>query len=229
MARALLPAVGLGYVLPTVFMLLPLWSSPGIWLDFTTLWQVAPVLAGPLAAIFVSLARSCHAAFGSGKGEEASADPDREIYRNRDLPHLLTAYSALGYAAAALHVSALVYALATPAVSLFRAFFDVPCWPWLDGAATWEVGMGDHDAVAVLFKWDLLGFAAALLVWCLFNVFEMRRVGYVTTPAAWRAAAAVAASLVLVGPGAMYAGTWYWREKTIAGLSKLEEDDKKTR
>jgi hypothetical protein len=78
------------------------------------------------------------------------------------------------------------------------------------------------DHVLLVLKWDHIMMAVASLAWCLWNVFEMRRLGYITTAEALRVAAAVAASLMLVWPGAIYAGTWYWRENKMAGTSRME-------
>ncbi|EJT69630.1 hypothetical protein GGTG_12514 [Gaeumannomyces tritici R3-111a-1] len=74
-----------------------------------------------------------------------------------------------------------------------------------------------------IFKWDVLIYTVTLLAWCLWSMFEMRRVDYVAMAEACRTAVAVPLSLVLLGPGAMYAGTWYWREKTIVGVSRMED------
>ncbi|KAL8364969.1 hypothetical protein RB595_003993 [Gaeumannomyces hyphopodioides] len=244
-ARALLPAVSLGFVLPTVCMLLPLWGAPAAWLDFITVWQVAPVLVGPLTSFLASVIRSARRTGDKTKAAAAAAAEDDaaaahggvpvvgsvgnfDLYKNIDLPHLLAAYMAAFYGAAALHVAVAVYVLASPDVSLRGVFLNLPCWPWSDGAATWNVDAGSAAEVAtVLFRWDFVVYAATLLVWCLHSVAEMRRVGYVRTADACRAAAAVAASFVLVGPGAMYAATWYWREKVIAGQSRMEEGEEK--
>ncbi|KAL8335607.1 hypothetical protein RB601_008592 [Gaeumannomyces tritici] len=243
-ARALLPAVSLAFVLPTICMLLPLWGAPAAWLDFMTFWQVAPVLVGPLTSFLASVIRSARLAGDKTAAAAVAATEDYaaahggttvvgsvghdELYRNIDLPHLLTAYTAAFYSAAAMHVAVAVYVLASPDASLRGVFLNLPCWPWSDGAATWSVDAASTAEVAiVIFRWDFVVYAATLLVWCLHTVAEMRRVGYVRTADAWKAAVAVAASFVLVGPGAMYAATWYWREKAIASQSKMEEGEAK--
>lgn len=223
-ARAVLPAVVLGYLVPSVLMLLPpSVTGPALWQDFATMWQMAPVVVGQFATLIATGIRGARRASAAKKGGAVVEEqgPELEMYKNKDVPHLLTAYKAAFFATAALHVGFLAYVVTSPSLSLSTMFLDVP-WPWSPKGARWEVGLGAREIAFVLFKRDLLGFAAASLVWCLHSVFEMRRLGYVTTAAATRAALAVPASLLLLGPGAMYAGTWFWREKTIAGLSRME-------
>ncbi|KAL8336697.1 hypothetical protein RB601_008271 [Gaeumannomyces tritici] len=222
-ARALLPAVALGYVVPSALMLLPA-SITGAarWQDFITLWQVAPVVVGPITSLIASGIRRVRRALS--KADEPN--PELEMYKNKDVPHLLTAYKAAAIGTAAVHVGFLGYVLSSPTPSLPKIFGEMP-WPWSPAGARWEVGLAAREVAFALFKRDLFGFAAANLVWCLHSVFDMRRLGYVTTAEAARAALAVPASLLLLGPGAMYAGTWYWREKTIAGLSRMEAGDEK--
>ncbi|TLS26765.1 hypothetical protein PpBr36_04822 [Pyricularia pennisetigena] len=228
LARTVLPATILGFVVPTVLMLTPQRSQPSLWLDLTTVWQISPLIPGPLAAGMAHVLRAHRGATRSAKS--AGDDARFEIYRNRDLPHLLRAYGAMLVLTAALHVGVVGHIAASwsgPApLSLAETFLRVPL-PWGPDASAWHRGRSAVDVAFVLFKWDLLTLAAALLVWCLWSVLEVRRMGYVTTREACRVALAVPAALALVGPGAMYAGTWYWREKTIAGVSRMEEGAEK--
>lgn len=239
-ARALLPAVSLGYVLPTVVMLLPRWDAPAVWLDLMVLWQFAPVLVGPLTSFLASVIRRVRCAGDKTKAAAAEDDAaayggvpvvgsvgNDALYKNIDLPHLLTAYAAAFCGAAAVHVAVAAYLIASPGMSIRGAFLSLPCWPWSEGAATWNDAGPAAELVPVVLRWDLVVFSVTQLVWCLHTVAEMRRVGYVRTADAFRAAAVVAASFFLVGPGAMYAATWYWREKTIAGQSRMEEGEEK--
>ncbi|KLU82235.1 hypothetical protein MAPG_01310 [Magnaporthiopsis poae ATCC 64411] len=217
-ARSVLPAVVLGYVISSVLLCLPHWSSPGAWLDLATLWQVAPVIVGPLTVLFASILRRLRS------GNE---DADVEVFKCKDLPHLLTAYATLFWTTAAAHLCTLAYfALSAGRLSLYRAFFDVPL-PWGPLGDNWMASVDPREAFFVVLRWDQIIMVATSLAWCLWNVFEMRRLGYTTTTEALRVAAAVAASPVMVGPGAMYAGTWYWREKKIAETSKMEQGDGK--
>ncbi|KUI71629.1 FAD-dependent urate hydroxylase [Cytospora mali] len=59
---------------------------------------------------------------------------------------------------------------------------------------------------------DVLFHSLVLTVYLIYTVWDMRRLGYITTLEAIKAAVAVVAGQLLVGPGAIYVGTWFWRE-----------------
>lgn len=237
LAKTILPATILGFVVPTVLMLTPLRTNPSLWLDLTTFWQFAPLIPAPLAAGMAHILRRYRSLTTPAKSvdedEQSRSSAHLDLYRNKDLPHLLRAYGTMFALTAALHVAVLAHIASSwsgPApLSLAKTFFDVPL-PWGPEGSAWHLGKPPIEALFVLLKWDMLSMAATLLAWCLWTVLEVRRMGYVTTGQACRVALAVPAALALVGPGAMYAGTWYWREKTIAGVSKMEEGvEKKNR
>lgn len=231
LARAVLPAVALGYVLPSVLMLLPprVTGAGRFWQDVLAYWQLSPATVGPLASL-IAWAATTLATKKKGKEE---APKDLERHRGRDLPHLLKAYNVVFWAAAACHIGVVGYALASPSVSLGKMLFGVPLPRPFASATTpdWSAGLGPADISFVLFRWDLLIFASAVVTWCLHTVFEMRRLGYVTAEEAKRTALVkVLGSLVAFGPGAVYAGVWAWREKAIAeaGRGAGDAGEKKT-
>lgn len=59
-------------------------------------------------------------------------------------------------------------------------------------------------------------FAGATLGFGLYTVWELRRRGMASNTDATRSAAGVLAGQVLFGPGATYAGLWWWREGVLA-------------
>lgn len=59
-------------------------------------------------------------------------------------------------------------------------------------------------------------YAGATLGFGLYTVWEMRRRGHATGREAGGAALGVVAGLGLLGPGATYAGLWWWREGVLA-------------
>lgn len=64
-------------------------------------------------------------------------------------------------------------------------------------------------------------FAGATLGFELYTVWELRRRGMVSNTEATIPAAGVLAGQVLFGPGATYAGLWWWREGVLARNSGL--------
>jgi len=199
-ARAILPGVVIAYAVPTVLMFLP-YSSIDTWQDAIALWQFAPLAVGPLV-------------FALGRAL-AVPDPDElEMYKNRDVAPLRAAYALGVGVTGVVHVCVVLFALAQ-GVRLGRIFgVENPF------SGKWPSDGNPLEEIFQFFKWDLASWALVTLVWCLWSVFDMRRLGYVTTGQALRAAVAVPASLLALGPGAMYAGTWYWREGVISELCK---------
>ncbi|GAP90730.1 putative FAD binding domain protein [Rosellinia necatrix] len=55
---------------------------------------------------------------------------------------------------------------------------------------------------------------------CLHSVFEMRRLGYIPTRDARNVMLAILFALQFIGPGALFAATWAWRERLIYRLSR---------
>ncbi|KAH8898447.1 FAD binding domain-containing protein [Thozetella sp. PMI_491] len=205
-SQALLPALALSFILPSVSMMLP-HAMPSSWQNAIAAWQFAPILVSPLTSLFAAIYR---------RREPEQPDP-RELtpYENKDLPHLLSTYSIVFFASALAHVCLVAFVYTTPAQSLARVFFDVPS-PF----GTWNSStLGAQEAIFTWFKWDMLLYVGALLVWCMYTVYELRRMGYITTVSAKTSALAVFGSSVLLGPGATYVGVWYWRENAIAKLS----------
>ncbi|WYZ44688.1 hypothetical protein EsH8_VIII_000004 [Colletotrichum jinshuiense] len=198
-AKALPVSLVLGYVLPTILMFLQYGDSV-VQQNAIAFWQPSPVYVSVLTWVlsgalgYISRTKSL----------------DWEIFENRDLASLRIGYALCFFAAATLHAAALAYSRLSPSVSLFKAFLDLPT------VASMSLG----NDLAGFWKYDMLLCFAAVAVWCLYSVYELRRLGYVTTRAAIGAAALTLTGHVLVGPGATYAALWAWREEVIARLVK---------
>lgn len=198
-ARTLLAALCIGYVLPTVLMFLP-YGDNAIQQAAIALWVPSPLYVSLLTLVFSTVWQRI----------APVKSLDWENFENKDLPSLQTGYAFSFCVAAVAHACALAYGAASPVISLYQAFFDVPSF----AAADLKINM------EAFMKYDLLLLGAAVGLWCLYSAYELRRLGYVSTRAAACAGAAVLAGQVVVGPGATYAGLWAWREGVIAGLMK---------
>jgi hypothetical protein len=202
-AQAVLPGILLGYVLPTVMMFSP-WESKTAWQNMIVWWQLSPGFAGLAVWLISKLLRAVRT---------PSDWPEAEEYRNKDVGTLRFTYGFSALSTAAVHVWAVRHVVLTPGMTLWSTFLEMPYL------------FGPWDPITTPFsvlKYDMALAVAAVLIWCLYVVYSMRAVGYVTTAQAVRAAVAVLASLVLAGPGAMISGLWYWREGKIAGLCKIK-------
>ncbi|KAF6803052.1 FAD binding domain-containing protein [Colletotrichum sojae] len=198
-ARTLLAALCIGYVIPTALMFLP-YGDEAVQQAAIAFWVPSPLYVSLLALLFSTVLQRI----------APVKTLDWEIFENRDLPSLQTGYAFSFCVAAVVHTCALLYGSLSPAISLWRAFFDVPSF----AAADLKIDMG------AFMKYDLLLLGAAVAFWCLYSAYDLRRLGYVSTRAAVCASTAVLAGQVVVGPGATYAGLWAWREGVIAGLMK---------
>ncbi|KAK8869392.1 FAD binding domain protein [Apiospora arundinis] len=58
---------------------------------------------------------------------------------------------------------------------------------------------------------------AAWVLGNLYAIWDLRRLGYVKTSAALKAVVGVALGQILVGPGATWAGLWFWRDDVFVG------------
>ena len=59
-----------------------------------------------------------------------------------------------------------------------------------------------------------------IVAYCLHSAFEMRNLGYATTRQAMSAMLIILLGTKMIGPIAVYVGTWHWRENIIYRLSK---------
>lgn len=194
-AKALLPALCLGYVIPTVLMFLPHEDSI-TQQNMIAFWQPSPLYVSLLAWV--------------GSKALSALRPtkrfDLEIFENKDLPYLQCGYAFCFFATAITHICILLYGGLTPSVSFSQAFFNLPGFDAIDISAFW--------------KYDMLLCFSSVMVWLLYSVFELRRSGYITTSTVFNAVGLTLASGVLVGPAATYAGVWAWRESVIASYGK---------
>ncbi|KAF4545414.1 FAD binding domain containing protein [Lasiodiplodia theobromae] len=190
-AKAIVPAVVLGYAIPTALMFLP-YGSAAVVQNAIATWQPAPVLACALVWALAHLLGSSH----RGGGPLA-------MYSKRETEHLRSAYLTTFVVAAIVHAAVFVYLVVDPDMSFRQAVRFVLPPP--------------HGRISSQDDFD----SAMSNFW---RIWSMRRRGYISTAQAGRAVAAVVCGQVLVGPGATYAGLWYWRENCLSALSKSSSE-----
>ncbi|KAL1630653.1 hypothetical protein SLS54_000524 [Diplodia seriata] len=198
-AKALLPALCLGHVLPTALMFLP-HASPGAHQTYVALWQPFPVYI----ALFTSLIAYLIRHFSSDPDDRLPLD--KQMFALADVAPLHTAYAFVLAATAITHITTVLSIASNGPAStttIAAVFFPNP--------------YANEDSVFAFFKWDFALCFAAVLVWCLYSTYELRRTGYVTAATAARAAVALVLAQGVVGPGAAYVGFWAWREGVVVG------------
>ncbi|KAI1074596.1 FAD binding domain protein [Whalleya microplaca] len=198
-ARALIPALVLGYILPAVSFFLPLPITDS-WQSWTTVSQVTPLLFPAFLALFRAILerRQRHNAF-----EKSEKDAEFDCYKFGDVSALKSVY---------------VIAFCAQAIAHFVA---IACfYSWSDRSiANMLSSLSLGSEIGGFFKHDVIIAFTAIVISNLFSIWDLRRLGYITTSDAFKATFRVVTSQVIFGPGATWAGLWYWRENMIISLS----------
>ncbi|KAI8959570.1 putative monooxygenase [Daldinia sp. FL1419] len=211
-AKSLIPAMTLGFVLPTIFALLPVPTFRS-WQHLLALWQFAPPLFNLLTNIFsTSLDRWQR---GNKSVEEYDKEHQFDCYDKKDVPILQSAYTYAFAMQATVHIATLFYAWIHPGLSITKTFLSLPN-PFVP---SWNLTSLSNE-ISIFFKYDMaiavVSFASANL----YSIWDLRRLGYIKTTEAIKAVLAVVSGQLLVGSGATWAGLWYWREEKLAGLDR---------
>lgn len=212
--NSLVPALTLGYLVPSVLMVVP--SNVVAWQDWTALWQFAPPMVPILTSMFSAGLRWWRN-LGKHKTEKEKKQEAKEerlaIYSDDDVAGLKSAYSYATLVQATSHIVTMAYIYTHPDLSLGKIFCGLPNpfeknWNLPNRAA--EVG--------IFFKYDMLLSMGALAAHGLYSIWQLRRDGYVRTQAAVKATLAVVFGNIVIGPGATLTSLWSWRESAISGL-----------
>ncbi|KAJ0116051.1 hypothetical protein J7T55_004996 [Diaporthe amygdali] len=238
-AKALIPALMLGYILPTILMLLPTSNVP-VLQTYCAIWQPSPAFVTVLVSVFSRVIswwdrlseqndkkddKAIEEKQKTKADQKKQQQPENydlpmeeslERYKNPDLPILQTAYSVLFWLQAIAHISTAIYTYFHPDLTIKELFFGLKD-PF---AADW--GLTDPvDAMMAFLQYDMAVSCAALLAYELFSILKLRQMGYVTTPHAALAVLGVAAGQLTVGPGATWAALWSWREDVLANVAPV--------
>ncbi|ETS84422.1 hypothetical protein PFICI_02447 [Pestalotiopsis fici W106-1] len=211
-SEALLPALALGYGLPTALMLAPGFTN-SVKQNITAIWQFSPLFVPALTSMwrrYIGRRQSRQQVPGPEKGDASSqrkdvADATQALKRE----YLWTAGVQ-----AAVHLATMAYACFGRDMSVADIFFRVPS-PF---KATWNLP-DTGSQIATFLKYDFGIASCAWLVSGLYSTWDLRRRGYVTTREAAKAAAGICLGQILVGPGATSMLLAYWQEVTYARLS----------
>lgn len=227
-SKAVLPAICLGYILPTALIFLP-FQNDFISERLIAFWQFSPVIFAILAFLFAASlkAHDDRKALLQGIQEgktknEIIVDQALEVYDNSELNSLKATYAFVFSASALVHVTVVLYSWIDSGKSIttiLASFMGLDASMPNPFSGGWDA-VGPAESALTIFKFDMLFSAVPLLVFLLYTVWDIRKKGYITTPTAQKVAVAVITGQILVGPAATYAGLWYWRESVIAGLSQ---------
>ncbi|KAL2276287.1 hypothetical protein FJTKL_01048 [Diaporthe vaccinii] len=249
-AKSLIPALVLGYIIPTILMILPT-SNVHILQTYTALWQPTPAFVAVLVSVFSRVIgwwdrlgaqkkkendKAIEAVrVGETSKEGKASKKSRTVREKRHLedPNLPIEETLERYKNPDLPIlqaaySVLFWLQAAAHISTFVYTYhhpDLTIRELFFGlrdpfAADW--GITDPVAAMMAFlQYDMVVSASALVVYELFSVWKLRQVGYVTTRPAAVAALGVAAGQLTVGPGATWAALWSWRENVLANVAPV--------
>ncbi|KAF3070990.1 FAD-dependent urate hydroxylase [Daldinia childiae] len=216
-AKSLIPAVTLGFVIPTIFVFVPVPSMKG-WQNLLALWQFAPPLFNILTNVFSAGLERWQR--GNKSVAEYEEEHKYDCYEKKDVPILKSVYTYAFTVQATAHIATLSYAWMHPGISIAKTFFGLPN-PF---SSSWN--LPDVFAeVATFFRYDMAVAVASFLSGNLYSIWDLRRLGYIKTTEAIKAGLAVVAGQFLVGPGATWAGLWYWREEKLANLDTQKKGE----
>lgn len=226
-SKAVLPAMVLGYILPTILMFMP-FQDDTVSEKFIAFWQFSPAVFAVLSSLFAATIKASddrqerRQGILEGKTEdEIVIKKALRTYDNVEVDPLKSTYTFVFFTSALVHVTSVLYSWIESGKSLTSV---VSSFIGLDAgiqnlfSSSWDAAEPAQNSLA-LFKLDMLYSAAPLVIFLMYTIWDIRKRGYVTTAAAQKAAVGVVAGSVLVGPAATYAGLWYWRESVLAGLA----------
>lgn len=228
-AKKILPATSLGYFIPTALMILQLGDS-FTRQDAIAIWKAATVYCAIIITVLLkpgsqkvnheSLFKSEKERTG-GKvstieramfpGDQAYEDLYPE-YAKDDVPYLRSAYFVAFLMCAIMHIGTFAYLAiySTSELNFFSVFLNLP-----GVLSDWDLPL----SWSIVYKYDMWFYFASLLVYLMYTVWDVRKLGYVTNVQAVKALVGILMGQILVGPGAVYAGVWWWKEGVVASLS----------
>lgn len=185
-AKALIPALLIGYVVPTTLMYLPFLGIETQQF-MVALWQPAPLFVNGLWAV----------------GSWISAGTERpEQNKKNSEKYVKAVYLLSGVVSAIVHLGVMWTCLTSdnPAVNLGEVLVPVERSTW--GMAT---------SLLFVFQVDFWVIMAAGLVAAWVVVWDVHHLGLADVGTGKIVAVTIVVAVVL-GPGAAISGVWYWRE-----------------
>ncbi|KAJ5701737.1 hypothetical protein N7488_009285 [Penicillium malachiteum] len=196
-AKFILPALVMGYLIPTILLFLT-WGSSDTLQVVIALWQPAPLVVSILTTVLSMAARIIF--------PSATQQKDTPVDTESDLPHLRTLYQVTGTIAVCAHTGLMFAGALSSEISLTRLLFPTD---------SFAPGKTLSKGVFVFFQNDLLLVTAGCFLWCLTSLWDLHRSGLPSFDMSICFLGLIAA-YVIVGPGATVAAVWFWREEAMS-------------
>ncbi|OAP57534.1 hypothetical protein AYL99_08272 [Fonsecaea erecta] len=210
-AKALLPSVVIGYLVPTVLMFLP-YSAPDLWTTqaMVALWQPSPWYVDALVGL---LAR-----FYSGSVSGTIVRPKEEqeqkaSSRHNDVRYLNRIYTVSFAVAALSHAAVVLICLFSPDPQhSFQHMFLPP--------AAADVQASLVQGIHGIFQADYWIIFGASLAWAYLAIWDLKRAGLRHDVNLGTALGAMALGCVVLGPAATVTLVWWWREGVLVAAER---------
>ncbi|KAI3401656.1 hypothetical protein diail_9320 [Diaporthe ilicicola] len=198
-SKAALPALALGFLAPSALLAAPMASAAAreYAQQAIAFWQVTPMLTSWLAE---AMAR--YLVRPTAQGRQGAV----EDYSGLDLAGLNRLYNAVFFVAASVHAAVMMSVVWVVGLSVGGIFLP---------RQTATPVASSVEGVGIFIKYDLLLTVAAMTVWCVINLMEMKRVGIIGGSTLKRVGLLMA-GCAAVGPGAVLIALWKWTEKRTA-------------
>lgn len=195
-AKAIIPAVIVGYVIPFLLMMWP-WKDQTTSQYTTALWQPSPIYVQILVTVFGYFASEDSQGYAV---EDATKPP-------ADVGELKRAYVFGGVFSAFLHLGTVItlWSSNNPALGFSDVFLP-------------NAGLTGNPVFAGFQNvWlpDFWSFFIASVIWCCCAMYDLKRVGRAVLDVGQTSALLILGSVVL-GPGTVMAVTWHYRESAMA-------------
>lgn len=188
-AKVLLPAIGLGYIAPTLALFLPL--STGAHQTVVRIWQLFPIWTTIAHRVLKATVKD-------------TTNRDRIDAPTKDLPLLRLAYLLAGCASGTIYIWLNV---TSP-----RSWQSN--WQEALTAVTHPNARGSGPASQILVLNHVVALGSSL-VWVLLNFRDLKKANK-TELSSVKLVIGLSAIAVLFGPGAALCLGWYWRERIMA-------------
>ncbi|KAK1719770.1 hypothetical protein BDP67DRAFT_574090 [Colletotrichum lupini] len=205
-ANALLPASLLLFALPTAAMYYP-WSSPRLAQNLIAFWQVVPVLVNAGIWLLASTVYRPKQTPETKKTKTAARKQTNLVLRRL--------YSTAILVASASHFYTLYTIFTSQNKSLTLTNVFLP----LSDISTGDVGTG----LLQIFQWDFWLIFGSSRLWCALVVYDVQKQRHGRVNLKRFLAYYVLANNLefVVGPGAVLAGVWRWREERLVEIEAM--------
>lgn len=221
-AMAVLPATIIGHVLPSILMsTLPLTATEVSRSHFTLqsivcyAFYLSPITVSVLTRGISAGVRWLRRKWHSTSAPVKERTKEQYVQAGLDLPALQASYSMMLVLQAGQQLPGVIEAL--------RILYDVlEPFSWPDRLALLIMNarpgsishiLGTEQEPSFSIGSSLTLFISSTMAFLLYNVWDLRRRGYITNREAVKTALGLSAAPI--APGAAYAGMWLWRENVL--------------